>query len=280
MDDVSSQGRMIVDMDADAEVVLKEATDVAADIVKDVQDADVKEITAASDTITAVTTTITATDAQVSAATLTTAPLRLTAALRRRKGVVIRDPEKSTTSSIIIPAKAKSKDKGKGILVEEPKPLKKQAQIKQDKAFAMELEAELNRNIHWDKVIDHVHKKAKKDPAGKIKAAKRKKLDEEVEELKRHLQIVPNKEDDAYTEATPLALKRRYPLTRFTLDQMFNNVRLEVKEESEVSLELLRFIRQQHQEGFQLEECLNTSSIKLKNKTKIKLVEQRRKLDV
>nr|GFD27784.1 hypothetical protein [Tanacetum cinerariifolium] len=41
----------------------------------------------------------------------------------------------------------------------------------------------------------------------KEKAAKKKKLDEEVEELKRHLQIVPNEEDDVYTEATPLALK-------------------------------------------------------------------------
>nr|GEV31999.1 hypothetical protein [Tanacetum cinerariifolium] len=39
------------------------------------------------------------------------------------------------------------------------------------------------------------------------KAAKKHKLDEEVEELKRHLQIVPNDEDDVYTEATPLALK-------------------------------------------------------------------------
>nr|GEY04333.1 hypothetical protein [Tanacetum cinerariifolium] len=33
------------------------------------------------------------------------------------------------------------------------------------------------------------------------------KLDEEVEELRKHLQIVPNDDDDVYTEATPLALK-------------------------------------------------------------------------
>nr|GEW05359.1 hypothetical protein [Tanacetum cinerariifolium] len=39
------------------------------------------------------------------------------------------------------------------------------------------------------------------------KAAKRQKLDEEVAELRRHLQIVPNDEYDVYTEATPLALK-------------------------------------------------------------------------
>nr|GFC19583.1 hypothetical protein [Tanacetum cinerariifolium] len=37
------------------------------------------------------------------------------------------------------------------------------------------------------------------------KAAKRRKLNKEVEDLKRHLQIVPNKDDDVYTKATPLA---------------------------------------------------------------------------
>nr|GEY52598.1 hypothetical protein [Tanacetum cinerariifolium] len=37
-----------------------------------------------------------------------------------------------------------------------------------------------------------------------------------------------------------LLVERKYPLTRFTLDQMLNAVRLEVEEESEVSLELLR----------------------------------------
>nr|GEU59680.1 hypothetical protein [Tanacetum cinerariifolium] len=240
------------------------------------------------------------------------------------------------------PAKTKSKDKGKGILVEEPKPLKKKQQIKQDEQYARELHVELKKEIDWDEVIDHVKLKAKEDPTVKKYQAmkrkpqtegqarknmilylknvagfkmdyfkgmsyddirpifednfnynvaflpktkeqieedenrvvqklnetpteretKRRKLDEEVKELKRHLQIVPNKDDDFYTEATPLAQKvlvvdyqiiemnkRKYPLIRFTLDQMLNAVRLEVEEESEVSLELLRFIRQQHQEG-------------------------------
>nr|GFA86093.1 hypothetical protein [Tanacetum cinerariifolium] len=45
-----------------------------------------------------------------------------------------------------------------------------------------------------------------------------------------------------------LLVERRYPLTRFTLDQMLNNVRLEVEEESKVSLELLRLVRQQQEE--------------------------------
>nr|GEW36379.1 hypothetical protein [Tanacetum cinerariifolium] len=122
---------------------------------------------------------------------------------------------------------------------------------------------------------------------------KKQRIDEEAEELKRHLQIVA---DDVYTEATPLASKedletlwklvkerfestkpknfsddfllntlkimfekpnveasvwrdqkgkyglaKKYPLTHFTLEQMLNNVRLEVEEESEMSLELLSF---------------------------------------
>nr|GEY52540.1 hypothetical protein [Tanacetum cinerariifolium] len=106
MDDISNQERMIADVDVDADVVLKEAKDVAVDIVKNVQDADVEDkpgelqevvdvvttakiiievVTAASDTITAASITITTVDAQIPTATLTAAPLRVTAAPRRRK---------------------------------------------------------------------------------------------------------------------------------------------------------------------------------------------------
>nr|GEV56905.1 hypothetical protein [Tanacetum cinerariifolium] len=109
---------------------------------------------------------------------------------RRRKGVVIRDPKETATPSTIVHSEPKSKDKGKGILVEEPKPLKNQAQIKQDKAYARELKGTQRKSKSSEK-----------------KATKKQKLDEEVEELKKHLQIVPNDEDDVYTEATPLALK-------------------------------------------------------------------------
>nr|GFA75493.1 hypothetical protein [Tanacetum cinerariifolium] len=76
---------------------------------------------AASTTLTAATPQLTT----AAAPTLTTAP----SAARRRKRVVIRDPQETITPSTIIHSEAKSKDKGKGILVEEPKPLKKQAQI-------------------------------------------------------------------------------------------------------------------------------------------------------
>nr|GEV87980.1 hypothetical protein [Tanacetum cinerariifolium] len=266
------------------------------------------------------------------ATTNTAAP----SAARRRKGVVIRDPEETTTPSITMHSEPKSKDKGKGIMVEETKPLMKQAQIEQDEAYTRELEVELNKNINWDDAIEQAREnmmvylknmagfkmdffkgmsyddirpifekhfnsvvgfleKSEKELEEKASRAlkrksksseqevKKQKFDEEVEELKKHLHIVPNDKDDVYIEATLLALKPKnfsddfllttlkamfkkpdveayiwknqkginglakvkslklYPLTRFTLDQILNNVRLEVEEESEVSLELLRF---------------------------------------
>nr|GEX24999.1 ribonuclease H-like domain, reverse transcriptase, RNA-dependent DNA polymerase [Tanacetum cinerariifolium] len=148
-----------------------------------------KVVTVASETITAASAIITNAEAQVPAATtavtLTATPKRVTAApSRKRKGVVIRDLQEESTTSIIIPAKTKSKDKGKGILVKEPKPLKKKHQIKQDEQYARELHAELNNNIDWDEVIDHVKIKAKEDPAvKKYQALKRKpKTEEQIEE--------------------------------------------------------------------------------------------------
>nr|GEZ40363.1 hypothetical protein [Tanacetum cinerariifolium] len=118
-----------------------------------------KVVTAASATITNVDTLIPAATITVVALTLTTTP----SAARRRKEVVIRDPEETATPSIIIHSEPKSKDNGKRILVEDPKPLKKQAWIKQDEAFARELEAELNKIINWDDVIDQEKRKEKED---------------------------------------------------------------------------------------------------------------------
>nr|GEU46902.1 hypothetical protein [Tanacetum cinerariifolium] len=158
-----------------------------------------KVVTVVAATITAVTT---------AASTITVAP----SADRRRKGIVIRDPKETATPSTIVHSKPKSRDKVKGIMIEEPKPLKKQAQIEQVEAYARELEAELNKNIKWDDVIEQLEEEEsialkRKTESSKEKAVKKQKLDEEVEELKKHLQIVPNDDDNVYTKATPLALK-------------------------------------------------------------------------
>nr|GEZ83051.1 hypothetical protein [Tanacetum cinerariifolium] len=181
----------IAELDADEDVTLKEVakdTEVQGRLEKsqaqvyhiDLEHANKVLITAAATTITA-------------------AP----SAARRRKGVVIKDPEETTTPSVIVHSEPKSKDKGKGIMVEEPKPLKKQAHIEQDEACARELEAELNANINWNEVIKQLLYYGTTDTL----RVSYNKLDEEVEELKTHLQIVSNDEDDVYTEATSLALK-------------------------------------------------------------------------
>nr|GEV19484.1 zinc finger, CCHC-type [Tanacetum cinerariifolium] len=136
-----------------------------------------------------------------------------------------RDLEEESTA--IIPADTMSKDKGKGIMVEEPKPLKKKQQVEMDEEYTRKLHAELNKDIDWDVAIEHVKQKAKEDPAMQRyqieeeerralqninetlaqKSAKMRKLNEEVEDLKKHLEIVPDEDDNVYTEATPLARK-------------------------------------------------------------------------
>nr|GEY15708.1 hypothetical protein [Tanacetum cinerariifolium] len=60
---------------------------------------------------------------------------------RKRKGVVIRDPEEELHDDT--PAETQSaKDKGKGIFVEDPKPMKKKDQIAMDAEYARKLQEE------------------------------------------------------------------------------------------------------------------------------------------
>nr|GEW06226.1 hypothetical protein [Tanacetum cinerariifolium] len=158
---------------------------------------------------------------------ITAAQVPKASAPRRRRGLILQDPGEAVTASEIVHSEVKSKDKGKGILIEEPKPLKRQAQIEQDEAFSRELEDELNANINWNDVMEQHYSlnqaflerveeevigqeeegSKRKDASPEQRAAKRHKIDEEVEELKTHLQIIPNEKDDVYTEATPLVLK-------------------------------------------------------------------------
>nr|GEU98211.1 hypothetical protein [Tanacetum cinerariifolium] len=376
MDDVSEHGRMIADMDVDVDVILEDAKEVdvekSADVVESidvqgrkaesqaqiyhidlkhankvlsmqddqVEPAELQEVMEVVTTGKLITEVVTA-----ASTTITTAASQLTIS--------------AALTLTTIPSAARRRKRSK-----EPKPLKKQAQIKEDEAYARELkissiekeatEAQARKNMmiylrnvagfkmdyfkgmtyddiclifekHFNsnvafllktkEQIDEEDSRALKrlSESQEDKAAKKQKVDEEVEELRKHLMIVPNKEDDVYTEATPLARKvpvvdyeiynennkpyykikradgshqlylsflsmlrnfdredlevlwqlvkerftftkpknfsndfllttlgAMYPLTRFTLDQMLNNARLKVEEESEVSLELLR----------------------------------------
>nr|GEV37860.1 hypothetical protein [Tanacetum cinerariifolium] len=113
------------------------------------------------------------------ATTITAAQVPKASAPRKRKGVVIQDPEETAAASVIVYSEVKSKDKDKGFLIEEPKPLKRQVQIEQDEAFARQLEAELNANINWNDVVDQVKRKEKQDNTViRYQALKRKPLTE------------------------------------------------------------------------------------------------------
>nr|GEW38858.1 hypothetical protein [Tanacetum cinerariifolium] len=168
-------------------------------------------VSAASTTIPAAEPQVPAAEPQVPAATPTTVLVRVAAAsTRKRKRVVIRDPEEASTT--IKPADTKSKDKGKGKMVKEPKPLKKKQQVELDEEFARKLHKELNKDIDWDTAIEHEQieeeerraiQSINETPAQKV--AKKKKLNKEIAKLNKHLEIVPDEDDDVYTEATLLA---------------------------------------------------------------------------
>nr|GFA43627.1 hypothetical protein [Tanacetum cinerariifolium] len=114
----------IAELDADEDVTMEE---VAVKVTKDADDDEVKPaelkevigVVTIAKLMTKVVTTV--------ATTITATPMLKASATRRRKGVVIRDPEETATPSVFVNSEPKSKDKGKGILVKEPKPLKKQA---------------------------------------------------------------------------------------------------------------------------------------------------------
>nr|GEZ44535.1 putative ribonuclease H-like domain-containing protein [Tanacetum cinerariifolium] len=171
------KGRMIADMDADVDVTLK---DVALDAKID-ESANVQGRQAESQAqiyqidLEHANKVLSMQDDKVKPVELQKVVEVVITAKLITEGVVIRDPEETTTPSTINHSEAKSKDKGKGILVEESKPLKKQAQIEQDEAYARELEVKVNKNIDWDEVIDHVHRKQKEDNVVKrYQALKRK----------------------------------------------------------------------------------------------------------
>nr|GEV34945.1 reverse transcriptase domain-containing protein [Tanacetum cinerariifolium] len=74
-------------------------------------------------------------------------------------------------------------------------------------------EAKFNSNIEFLIIIKEQLEEEKNRAIQSIneapaqKVAKRRKLNEEVEDLKQHLEIVPDEDDDVYTEATSLARK-------------------------------------------------------------------------
>nr|GFB31874.1 hypothetical protein [Tanacetum cinerariifolium] len=283
-----------LDLDHPSEVLSMQEDDLEVqEVVKVVTTANLitEVVTAATSQVSAASETISAAKPNISAASTVVA-----AYTRRRKGVIIRDLEEELSSKT--PAETpKLKDKGKGILIEIPKPMKKNNQIELDAEYARKLHEEINKDheeinkdIDWDAAIDHVKQKSmgnqyikryhgmKKRPQTESeahknmmtylkstdgykldffkgmsydeihpifqakfdanmrfllksreemeeedrqvlksinetpaqKATKRRKLNEEaqeVEDLKKNLEVVYDEDDDVFTKATPLGRK-------------------------------------------------------------------------
>nr|GEV88227.1 hypothetical protein [Tanacetum cinerariifolium] len=121
----SKQGRKITDIDTDVLSMLDVNEEEPVDVEK------VLEVVKVAKLITKVVTTDGATKVSVS---------------RKRRGVIIEDPEETTTIAIIQP-NVQAKDKGKAILIEEPKPLKRKAQIELDEKRKPLTQAQARRNM-------------------------------------------------------------------------------------------------------------------------------------
>nr|GEX74545.1 hypothetical protein [Tanacetum cinerariifolium] len=180
VENVFNQGRMSVDMETDkgVELVVDQEKDAKiegrhADTQAEIYNIDLdhslkvlsmQEDTEVQEAIEVVTTTklitevVTAAATQVAAAStpiLAAKPKILKIAVaapavltRRRKRVVIRDPEEEL--HIDTPAETPTvKDKGKGILIEDPKPMKKKDQIEMDVEFKKkpQSESEAHKNM-------------------------------------------------------------------------------------------------------------------------------------
>nr|GEV67636.1 hypothetical protein [Tanacetum cinerariifolium] len=341
MQDVFNHGRM---MNEDEGIELEDDLEVQ-EVVEVVTTTKLitKVVTAAATQGSAASATIPAVSATIPAA----APTVVAAYTRRRKGVIIRDPEEelSLKNSAETPAETpKVKDKGKGIIVEAPTPMKKKDQIEIDAEYARKLQEEIdkdhdrfNKDVNWDAAMDHVNQNSsnpqcikryqgmKKRPQTESEARKnmmiylkntagykidffkgmtyaqicpifqarfdeniRKKLSkeaQEAEDLRKRLEVVEDEDDDVFVKATPLASKvpvmdyqivlidnkPRYPLLRFTLEQLVNVIRLQVEEESEISLELLRFTRQIQSRKGTVENSFTLTSIEAVDNVQIVL---------
>nr|GEX29207.1 putative ribonuclease H-like domain-containing protein [Tanacetum cinerariifolium] len=181
-------GRIIADIDEDVVINLEEAQAKLYMIdlehlekVLSMQDVDDEEPADVEEVLEVVKAAKLITEVVTTAGAITTSEATKVSVPRRKRGVVIQDPEE-TTSTVGVHLEVQSKDKGKCILIEEPKSLKRQAQIEQDEAFARQLEAELNAYINWNAVMEQVKRSERSnDAVMKYQALKRKPLTEAQE---------------------------------------------------------------------------------------------------
>nr|GEU32263.1 hypothetical protein [Tanacetum cinerariifolium] len=131
--------------------------------------------------------------------------------------------------------------------IEEPKPLKRQAQIKLDKEVARQLEAELNADINWNAVIEQVKRNERlNDAVMKYQTLKRKPLtqDQARKNMIVYLKNMAGFKMDyfkgmTYDEIRPL-FERHYNFNQTFLDEINEGVKVlktKLRQEKDVEVE-------------------------------------------
>nr|GEY84740.1 hypothetical protein [Tanacetum cinerariifolium] len=276
VENVFNQGRKSVDMETNERIEL-EVEGRQADTQAEIYNVDLdhsskvlsmQEDTEVQEAIEVMTTAKLITEIVTAAATqvLKIAAVAPAVSTRKRKGVVIRDPEEElhTETSAETPT---------GLTYDDILPIF-QARFDANLKFLFKSREEM------EKEDEEIIKSINETPTQKV--AKRKRLREQAkedEDLKKQLEVVVDEDDDVFIEATPIG--RKVPVLNYEI-MMINNkpredledlwkiikadgqdalwrnqqtvygqallvnvAKLKVDEESEMSLELLRFTRQQ-----------------------------------
>nr|GEZ31801.1 hypothetical protein [Tanacetum cinerariifolium] len=255
----ANKGRMIADLDRDEGILLMDdegAKKKAEDAQED--EPEVQEVVEVVTTAKLITEVVVAVCESVSAASVTIAAVPA--------ATITVAPVRNVAGFIL--------DYFKGMSYDDIRPIF-------EAKFNLNMEFHLKSKEQLEEEENRALKSINETPAQK--AAKRRKLNEEVEELKQHLEIVPDKDDDVYIEATPLARKvpvMDYEIVHFNnkphykivradgthqpyMDKLNSkrikglsmakqglkagscwNLRLRVEEQSEMSLELLSAAKQ------------------------------------
>nr|GEY54400.1 hypothetical protein [Tanacetum cinerariifolium] len=201
-----------------------------------------KVVTIASETVTAVSAIITTAEAQVPAvtiATLTAAPARVAAApkepkpLKKKQQIeqqYARELHAELNKDIdwdeaIDHVKRKAKE-DPAIKIYQAIKRKPQTEAQARKNMMMYLKnisgfkLDYFKGMSYDDIEEENRALQMINKSPIEKATKRRKLNGDVKELKRHLQIIPNEDDDVYTEATSLA--RKVPVVDYEIIEMNN----------------------------------------------------------
>nr|GEX03635.1 hypothetical protein [Tanacetum cinerariifolium] len=219
--------------------------------VNDKEAADVEEVLEVVKAAKLITEVVTTVGVDVNAASVQDIPITTDEAtkvsvLRKRRGIIIQDP-KETRTTVTVQPKVQAKDKGKAILIKEPKPLKRKAQIKLDEKVTRQLEAKLNVDINWNDLIKQVKRSERlTDAIMKYQALKRKPLTEA--QVRRNMIVYLKNmagykmdyfKEMSYDEIRPL-FEKQYNYNQYFLNEVNKGVKVpekEVSQEKEVEVE-------------------------------------------